>query len=97
MAASAVRVGAPTDVEDGHNVPVLVDAEADAITATSRDPVARIGRTQRLTEPLWVVTQSTVDEFPGRGGDLHRQFVGQGTASGSSQLDVVPHAAPVAR
>jgi hypothetical protein len=58
------------DADDDHGVLVVVDAENDPVVASTSAAIAVQLASQRLAEPLRVVSQRTGDELDDRRGDF---------------------------
>ena len=66
-------MGPMPDADDDHGVLVVVDAENDPVVASTSAAMAVQLASQRLAEPLRVVSQRTGDELDDRRGDFTRQ------------------------
>ena len=76
------------DADDDHGASVLVDAKHDPVVASTSAAIAVQLASQRLAEPLWVVSKRPRDEFDDCRGDLARQTL-QVPARGPGSLDLV--------
>lgn len=70
--AWAVDMGPMPDADDDHGV-LVVDAENDPVVASTSAAMAVQLASQRLAEPLRVVSQRTGDELDDRRGDFTQQ------------------------